>query len=308
MQPPIDLFTVGEAFEDIIFVDLPRLPGPGEEVKTSRFVRAIGGGAVITAVAAARLGLRCGVLSGLSAEAAARLRSEDIKVRNLRLAGEPHAISAALSTPTDRSFVTFNGINDELEGRLFNAIRKISARHIHFAFYPHDCRQWLSVLLRLRSRRVSTSWDFGWNEGLRQDPAFSEILHALDYLFLNEMEAVLYSRARTLEEALRFWKAQPAKVIVKLGAKGCIWPARALSAAAPRVTVVDTTGAGDAFNGGFLFGLIRGLSPKDCLRAATRIGSMSTRAAGGLDGLPRIDELGYWYSRDPLRSRSLQSG
>jgi sugar/nucleoside kinase (ribokinase family) len=307
MQPRIDLFTVGEAFEDIIFVDLPRLPGPGEEVKTSRFVRTIGGGAVITAVAAARLGLRCGVLSGLSREAAARLRAEKIKVRNLRRSGEPHAVSAALSTRTDRSFVTFNGINDELEVRLLKAIKNVSARHVHFALYPHDCRQWLGVLLRLRSRSVSTSWDFGWNEGLLQDPAFTEVLHALDYLFLNEMEAVFYSGGRTLEDALAYWKIQPEKVIVKLGEKGCVWPARSLGATAPRVTVVDTTGAGDAFNGGFLYGLIRGLPPKDCLRTGTWVGSMSTRAAGGLDGLPRKAELERGRSRDSLHSKCLRS-
>jgi sugar/nucleoside kinase (ribokinase family) len=305
MQPPIDLFTVGEAFEDIIFVDLPRLPGPGEEVKTSRLVRTIGGGAVITAVAAARLGLRCGVLSGLSREAAARLRGENVKVRNLRRSGEPHAVSAALSTKTDRSFVTFNGINDELEGRLLKEIEKVSARHIHLAFYPLDCRQWLDVILRLRSRGISTSWDLGWNEGLLKDSAFLETLHALDYLFLNEMEAVLYSGARTLEDALSYWKTQPEKAIVKLGEKGCIWPARSLRAAAPRVAVVDTTGAGDAFNGGFLYGLIRGLSPRDCLRTGIRVGSMSTRAAGGLDGLPGMNELESRRARSPLRLRSL---
>jgi sugar/nucleoside kinase (ribokinase family) len=303
MPPAIELFTVGEAFEDIIFVDLPRLPGPGEEVKTSRFVRTIGGGAVITAVAAARLGLPCGVLSGLSREAAALLRGENIMVRNLRRSGEPHAVSAALSTGAERSFVTFNGINDDLEGRLFKAIGKVRARHIHFAFYPHDCGLWLDVLLRLRPRGISTSWDFGWNEGLLEDSVFPEMLHALDYLFLNEMEAVLYAGARTLEDALAHWKIQPEKAIVKLGEKGCRWPARGLRAAAPHTTVVDTTGAGDAFNGGFLYGLIRGLPSEDCLRIGTRVGSMSTRAAGGLDGLPRLSELEHGRSRSPQRPR-----
>jgi sugar/nucleoside kinase (ribokinase family) len=304
MRPRVDLFTIGEAFEDIIFVDLPRLPGPGEEVKTSRFLRTIGGGAVITAVAAARLGLRCGVLSGLSQEAAARLRAEKITVRNLRRAGEPHAVSAALSTRTDRSFVTFNGINDVLEARLLPAIHSVRAGHVHFALYPHDCRPWLGILARLRSRGVSASWDFGWNEGLLQDPAFPELMRSLDYLFLNEMEAVLYSGTRALPDALAYWKAQPEKVIVKLGEKGCIWPSRPLKAAAPRVTVVDTTGAGDAFNGGFLYGLMCGFPPKDCLRAGTWVGSMSTRAAGGLDGLPRREELERERSRDLSRVQS----
>jgi ribokinase len=235
--------------------------------------------------------LRCGVLSGLSSQAAAFLRAEGVKVRNLRRAGEPHAVSAALSTHTERTFVTFNGINDILEERLFRSIEKIPARHIHFAFYPHDCRKWLGVLLRLRSRRITTSWDFGWNEELLQDLAFPEILRTLDYLFLNELEAVLYSGQPSLDCALEFWKQQPEKVVVKLGARGCLWPSRSLKAVALRVEVVDTTGAGDAFNGGFLYGLLGGLAPKACLRAGVWVGSMSTRSAGGLNSLPRKSEM-----------------
>ena len=62
---------------------------------------------------------------------------------------------------------------------------------------------------------------------------------------------------------------------------------RALSARRPcAVKVVDTTGAGDAFNGGFLAALLAGRPVADCLDAGVRLGSLSTRAAGGLDGLP----------------------
>jgi len=107
--------TLGEVFEDLVFLDLPRLPKLGEEIKTDRFLRSPGGGALITAVAASRLGTRCRVVSALGDEAVALLRAEGIQVRNLRRRGEAHAISAALSTRRDRSFVTFNGVNDRLE-------------------------------------------------------------------------------------------------------------------------------------------------------------------------------------------------
>jgi sugar/nucleoside kinase (ribokinase family) len=59
-----------------------------------------------------------------------------------------------------------------------------------------------------------------------------------------------------------------------------------LRVAAPRVHVVDTTGAGDAFNGGFLAACVAGQPVHACLRAGVRLGSRSTGAAGGLDGLP----------------------
>src|SRR5260370_25162615 len=91
--PRVDLVTVGEAFEDLIFVGLPRLPKAGEEVKTSRLVSTVGGGAVITAVAGARLGLRTAVIRGLSLDAARLPRRKTIRVVNLRRAPRMHATS-----------------------------------------------------------------------------------------------------------------------------------------------------------------------------------------------------------------------
>ena len=69
-----------------------------------------------------RLGIRTAIASALSAAAVTRLRRERVRVHNLKRAGEAHAISAALSTGTDRSFVTFNGVNAVLEPRLLRAL------------------------------------------------------------------------------------------------------------------------------------------------------------------------------------------
>ena len=291
--PRADLVTVGEAFEDLIFLGLPRLPRLGEEVKTSAFVRTIGGGAVITAVAAARLGLRCRVLSGLSASAASLLRRERVAVRNLRRVSEPHAITAALSTRDDRGFVTFNGVNDSLEPRLRGALRGETPRHVHFAFFPPECGRWERIVARLRRRGISTSWDFGWNESLLKDPRFLRLVGALDYVFLNEQECVLYARCSTTNTAIEHWRTRAREAVIKLGPKGSRWvsSSRDLRAPAYRVKVVDTTGAGDAFNGGFLYALLKGMGPRECLRVGNFVGAMSTRSAGGVASLPRRRDL-----------------
>ncbi len=288
-----ELLTVGEAFEDLIFLNLPRIPGPGEEVKTNEFVASIGGGAIISAVAARRLGVRCRIVSAMSDRAVTYLRVQGIAVRNLRLPGEPHAISAALSTPTNRSFVTFNGVNDVLEDRLLPALDEERARHVHFAFYPRSCVRWERVVRRLREAGVTTSWDFGWNEALLDDDQFPMLLRALDYVLFNAQEAMLYSRRRTLSAALATWRRSPMHVIIKLGARGSQWVGcdTDLHASARRARVVDTTGAGDAFNGGFLAGRLRDLTPRLSLRLGNHAGTASTRRAGGLDGLPSLDEL-----------------
>src|SRR4051812_22655059 len=99
-------------------------------------MRSPGGGAVITAIAAARIGLRCAIVSGLSTEVAQALREEGISVHNLRRRDEPVAISVALSTRRDRSYVTFNSMNDRLPPRIRATLPRVRGRHVHFAFYP----------------------------------------------------------------------------------------------------------------------------------------------------------------------------
>ena len=289
----VELLTLGEAFEDLVFLDLERLPNAGEEIKTSRFVRTVGGGAVITAVAAVRLGMPTETWSGLGDAAVKRIRAEGITVRNLKRRDEEHAISAALSTATNRTFVTYNGVNDELEERLLARVSRITQSHAHFAFYPRDCGGWLPIISALQRRGISTSWDFGWNERLLADDNFERLLRQLDFIFLNEQEAALYAQRRTLDRALKYWSTYANTVIIKVGPEGSRWISRTveLHEPAPRVNAVDTTGAGDAFNGGFLVGSLRGLPPKTCLRIGNRVGALSTRKAGGLDALPSAAEL-----------------
>lgn len=281
------LVCAGEAFEDLIFVGLERLPELGEEIKTDRFTATIGGGAVITAVRAARLGMHTTLISALSDNACARLKKERLQITNLRKPHEPHAITAALSTGVDRAFVTFNGVNAQLEPRIARVLdpRKwTKPSHVHFCFYPHDCARWTRIITRLRDHQISTSWDFGWNEPLFKNPGLIDLIDALDFVFVNEHEARLYTGQDTLAAAIPLWRQRQAITIIKIGEEGAVWiaPNREIHVAAPKVTVVDTTGAGDSFNAGFLVAWMNGKSPEQCLKAGNRVGADSTRQAGGI--------------------------
>ena len=287
------LLTAGEAFEDLVFVGLDRLPGPGEEIKTDRFHATIGGGAVITAIGATRLGIRTAIASALSAAAVTRLRREQVRVHNLKRAGEAHAISAALSTGTERSFVTFNGVNAVLEPRLLDALATPHATHVHLALCPSDIRAWTRLVRRLRRTGVTVSWDFGWSESLARREELPALMDALDFVFLNELEAPLYAHVNALDDSYPVLRTRHTNVIVKLGALGSRW-LRAdgdVVMPAPRVDAVDTTGAGDAFNAGFLAAWLRGSQPGLCLATGNAVGAASTRAAGGLDALPVAAKL-----------------
>lgn len=278
------LLCAGEAFEDLIFVGLDHLPELGEEIKTDRFTATIGGGAVITAVKAARLGMRTQLVSALSDAAVTRLKKERVSITNLRKKNEPHAITAALSTGTDRAFVTYNGVNTRLEARLAKALPRMTATHIHLCFYPHDCRHWASTVSKLRNRGITTSWDFGWNEPLTNDRGLTGLIDALDFIFVNEHEARLYTGAASLEESIPHWRERKAITIVKLGEAGAVWlaPDRDIHVPAPKVKAIDTTGAGDSFNAGFLVAWMNGKKPEQSLAAGNRLGAASTRKAGGI--------------------------
>lgn len=294
--PAPRLLTAGEAFEDLVFVGLDRLPGPGEEVKTDTFHATVGGGAVITAVGAARLGVPTAIVSALGDAAVRRLRAERVRVTNLRKPGEPHAISAALSTSTDRTFVTFNGVNTRLEPRLLRALGALTlatATHLHLALCPANLDAWRRLIARLHRRGVTVSWDFGWNEGLASHEALPALMDAVDLVFLNELEAPLYAHATSLDDAYPRLRTARSNVVVKLGALGSRW-LRAdgdVVMPAPVVDAVDTTGAGDAFNAGFLSAWLRAASPATCLATGNSVGAASTQAAGGLDALPTARQL-----------------
>jgi sugar/nucleoside kinase (ribokinase family) len=224
-----------------------------------------------------------------------------VAATNLRHAAERSAVTVALSTARDRAFVTFDGVNRVLEPRLQHAITRLRRlpRHVHFALGPRRCGRWASIVNRLRTRGVTTSWDFGWHEHLRDDPQFGRLLGTLDWVFVNEREAAWYVTTRTLPFTLRRWRERARGVVVKRGARGALALTSAGEFRAPafRVTPLDTTGAGDAFDAGFLTALLAGAAVHDALRVGNYVGAQSTRAAGGVDGLPARTRLPRWARR-----------
>jgi ribokinase len=297
----LDLLTVGEAFDDVVCAGLARLPRLGEELHIEALSRHPGGGAILTAIAAARLGLAVGTITAASRDNVVTLRDEGIRVVNLRRPGEPAAVSVALSTRRDRAFVTYEGVNKLLEPRLLKAVKQLRRfpRHVHFALNPRSCRRWLPVLAHVRQHGATTSWDFGWHGHLTQDPALDRLLASVDWVFVNEKEAPLYSRSRTLRESLQRWRALAPCTVIKLGPRGAIVVCNDAELRVPgrAVKVVDTTGAGDAFNAGFLAAQLAGATLADAARLANYVGGQSTRAAGGVDALPTHDRLPAWARR-----------
>ena len=94
------------------------------------------------------------------------------------------------------------------------------------------------------------------------------------------------------------------RVAIKCGAQGArlLWQGKRYYARARAVDNIDTTGAGDCFDAGFIAALLSGCDPHDCLRAAVFCGSHSTRARRGVAGFPAREEFDIWRSQAQIPS------
>ncbi|MDQ6608130.1 MAG: PfkB family carbohydrate kinase, partial [Actinomycetota bacterium] len=143
-----------------------------------------------------------------------------------------------------------------------------------------------------RRAGASTSLDTGWDPTEGWSGELAAVLAQTDWFFPNAQEARLIAGVPDLEEATAKLAAGGGGVVVKLGDEGAL--ARRgdelVRAAALRVDVVDTVGAGDCFAAGFLAGRQQEMSLERSLVLACGCGSLSTRSAGGTAGQPTLAE------------------
>jgi sugar/nucleoside kinase (ribokinase family) len=269
-QPKFDLVVFGEFFSDMIFYQLPRRPLFGEEQKTDSFLVAPGGGLSTTAIAASRLGTATGIITRVGADARSLPTWNDIVHEKLDIT----ACEFRKDLPT--------ALQRKLE----------QTRHVHLACALHRPTKWLPVLRRLRERGITVSADFGWNPDISVTQLISIVQHC-EFIFPNEREARAVTgttSARRALEKLQDWVRVP---VVKMGTKGALLLADGKVHEQPglHLPMVDATGTGDAFDGGFLHAFLHGADWDECLRAGNICGSLAGTRPGGSRGLPDIREF-----------------
>jgi sugar/nucleoside kinase (ribokinase family) len=139
-----------------------------------------------------------------------------------------------------------------------------------------------------REAGLTTSLDTGWDSRGQWMEVLRPCLHHLDMLFVNEDEARMLSGCSGVAEAAAVFRAEGAgTVVVKLGGAGCAVFDDSGEIRAPgiEVPVVDTTGAGDSFAGGFLAALHYGKHLADAARFANAVGALSVQGLGSVRGL-----------------------
>lgn len=300
-----DVAVVGEIYIDHIFTGFSTWPQPGEEAFARDYHREIGGGAANTACALGRLGRTVNLIGAIGASDAdwfeERLLEFGVASQGIRRTKGSTGVTASVSLLNDRSFFTYVGENDKLmdilrSDTILDSLK--CARHVHFAL-PLDHGLAATLLSTLRASGCSTSLDVGFHPAWLSSPATLDTCRATDYFLPNEREALLLSGGGAANY-LAFAQQNGLKTpLIKLGSRGAAMKVNGtlFEVASPIVEVIDTTGAGDAFDAGFIDALLDESDPVHCLRRACICGGLSTRLAGALQGLPFREEIGDIYEQ-----------
>jgi len=301
----LDVLVVGEIYVDHILSGFESWPGPGEEAWAKAYDREIGGGAANTACGLARLGKTVALMAvvgrGEESWLRGRLDAFGISTDFVTVAEGPTGVTISVSTREDRSFFTHLGANAGLEALLSASDtmgRLTAARHVHFAM-PLTAGLAGRILPALSAADCSTSLDVGYQPRWLADTANFPTLRMIDHFLPNELEAGLLTGGRS-EDLLSLSRAQGLNIgALKLGSRGALaWGEQgSIAAEPPQVDVVDTTGAGDAFDAGFIDALLDGADQEQMLRRACICGALSTRVPGALAGLCDRNELWSVYDQ-----------
>lgn len=291
------LVVFGEFFLDLIFYDLPRVPRMGEEVKTARFATFPGGGVATTAIVTAGLGTPTSVITRVGEDA--RMNPAWQKLVQSGVSIEacvfdkylPTAVTVCASYDSDRMMITQDAINRNLDKLLAmpGAKKQLRrAKHLHVACVLSPLSSWKRMISQLKSSGLALSADLGWNPQLWQSPQLLPLLKHFEFVFPNEQEARAMTDEKSVEKAARKlgrWASMP---VVKLGGDGSLAArdGKIIRIKPLQVQAVDTTGAGDAFNGGFLHAHLSGWPLEDCLRAGNVCGALAVTGPGGSCAIP----------------------
>jgi sugar/nucleoside kinase (ribokinase family) len=284
------IHLIGAVCVDLIMGQVAPWPQPGTETFVDHSELRVGGPAGNTALALKALGvphhLVCNIgddmfgtwLAGAFGEAA----------EGWARVARPTAISVGIEHPGgERSFLTAAGHMDEqtVEGMLAMLPRRAPPGDIALltgAFlYPHLLNGFDTLLATLGERGFIVALDTGWPPGGWDAATRARLagwLGRCDHILLNEIECLSLSQTASIEDAAR-WMAGRARtgaaIVIKRGADGAsAWIGEsAVHAPAPAVKVVDTTGAGDAFNGGYLAACLDGATIAAALRDGVALAS-----------------------------------
>src|SRR5262245_23668827 len=287
------VLVVGEINVDLICQGYHAFPSPGREVLVDDFQMVLGSASAICAMGLARLGTPVTFFGKVGDDPTGHFCLDAMRERGIDLDAvvvDPAlktGVTVAITSAADRALVSFLGSIASLSEAEVPRALFSRADHVHVSSYylQEALRPGVAKLFRdAKAAGLTTSLDPGFDPSERWGPDLTETLRSVDVFFPNEVELRGLSGLDDPEEAVRRLQNGSTKVVAKLGARGAMafdGGGRPVHVPAPRVEVMDTTGAGDSFDAGFLHAWLGGAELTDCLRLGVACGALSTRGLGG---------------------------
>jgi len=300
MSLPFDVLVAGEINPDLILTgDVEPVFGQVEKLVDCAGL-SIGSSSVIFACGAARLGLKVAFVGKCGNDVFGRFMLGEMSQRGVDIEhvivteDGSTGISVILNRGSDRAILTYPGLIPSLRAEDVSDNLLRQARHLHVASYflQKSLQPGLPQLFkRARDIGLTTSLDTNYDP-TEQWTGFDELLAVTNVFLPNDAEACSLARAGDFHQAADRLSEKVEILVVKLGAQGAagVWRGQKVEVPSIPVQVVDTVGAGDSFDAGFIYGYLNGWEFQKSLRLAAACGALSVQQAGGTAGQPTLHE------------------
>jgi sugar/nucleoside kinase (ribokinase family) len=318
-----DLVVLGDCNADLLVSGGDVVPAFAQQERlVDNAYLTIGGSGGICAAGAARLGLRVAMVGVVGDDMFGRFMRESLAERQVDVSAVqtdprvPTGLSIHLIRDDDRAIITNPGTIPELRREHVDADLLAAARHVHVSSYFLQTGLWPGLpdlLGQARAAGATISLDPNWDPAETWDQGLSDLYRLLDVLLPNDAEAIELAGAKAApasaarptaaqgaakptaaQAAAQLAAAVPGSVVVKLGAEGALASLHdgqlIRVPAVPGVRPVDSVGAGDSFDAGFLAATLWGMDTRDALALGAACGALSTRRAGGTDAQATREE------------------
>jgi sugar/nucleoside kinase (ribokinase family) len=295
----LECLSVGVLVADHLCEPISHLPVEGELVLAERLPLSIGGCASNVAIDLARLGVNVGVVGCVGPDAFGQfiietLRSAGADVQDiLPIEGSETSSSLVINVQgQDRRFIHAAGANNKLQARHIPRQRMLEAKVFYVGGYllmsalePDG----LAALFRAaRASGVTTVLDVVLPGAGDHWAKLEPVLAETDVFLPNRDEAVVITgETEPVRQAERFRSAGARTVVITCGAAGSVLLAEGLRLRAGSYPTEyrGGTGSGDAFDAGYIAGLLAGESPENCLRWGSAVGSSCVRSISATDSV-----------------------
>ncbi|MBR3738167.1 MAG: carbohydrate kinase family protein [Eubacterium sp.] len=281
---------------DLLYQGMPRIPDIGEEIYCKNFSLQLGGGLPATLINLGRLGIKTKIATELGEDIFSNFAKEQfekngVQPLNLYSGNDiPLNITSAVILENDRSFISYGKGSIEPDDNAKEAFYNLAKGSKITMMQPGG---FIEVYKKLKEEGTLLVLDMGWDDEMSFEK-YEKLLSLADYYTPNQKEAMKITKTASPTEAAKILKNYFENVVVKVDKDGCLGfdgNEMIFVESIDEFRNVDSTGAGDAFLSGFMYGLFYDYPLSDCLLFGNITGGKSVTSVGALSAYVSEKEL-----------------